>query len=209
MDQEGFIHGRDISILAQDCESILIEFDGSLTGIGVRLFDIQRNKEGILIGEFGYLTGINLEGDSSYQNAMELMALTAGVAIMVALGWREVGIAIRGDSQSVLHWAQKLTFNSSRCVGCVLFLALLLEYSACYFTKSAIHITSEQNFACDRLSRQGSITSEATGKLLKDVVQFCNPLWSPQNEQDFTTRVITIRSWIKEVLTVSELEDNL
>ena len=71
----------------------MVEFDGALMGVGVRLFRID--PEGV-VGETVFACGVGLttdftcgfKGDSLYQNAMELLAFAVWLGAVVKLGGR-------------------------------------------------------------------------------------------------------------------------
>lgn len=91
----------------------IIEFDASLTGVGIIIFsvDIATGAEtpvgvaSVSIEELGF------RGVSDNQNLSEFIAATIGVRAVVALGGCDCGIAVRGDSISALSWIEKERFK--------------------------------------------------------------------------------------------------
>ena len=81
VEEEKKLRGRDLDSFRRRKASWMVEFNGALNGVGVRLFRIVQDG---LVGEVVFTNGLGLtidfkfgfKGDSSYQNAMELLAFT-------------------------------------------------------------------------------------------------------------------------------------
>ena len=108
--KKGELRGRDLDSFRERKASWLVEFDGALRGVRVRLYRVD--PEGV-VGEVVFACGIGLTtdfkcgfgGNSSYQNAMELLAFTVGLGAVVKLGGEGSKVRLRGDSTTVLSWA--------------------------------------------------------------------------------------------------------
>jgi len=80
----------------------LVEFDGSLTGVGVIIFKLNMMGNEQLWKVARFVFPFDLGCDSSYQNTCELIALVMAVGCMVTLGVSKVSVAARGDSTTAL-----------------------------------------------------------------------------------------------------------
>ena len=101
----GAPRGRSLESFDLRPPILVLEMDGSLTGLGCRLFtrDPHSGSERLL-GHMKATLVDDLGGDSSYQNTMELLAVVWGLAGLGQLGYQNCGVRIRGDSDTVLHW---------------------------------------------------------------------------------------------------------
>ena len=80
----------------------MFEFDASLTGIGLRIFEIDNEGEEVLIIVSGFETGFLLGGQAKYQNTMEFLAVVMGIGLLVNEGVTGTGLRLRGDSTTSL-----------------------------------------------------------------------------------------------------------
>ena len=138
----------------------LFEFDGSLIGWGGRMFTLGPMQEEQLVWTTSLAAAQevvqrirNHAHPSSFQNAMELIAFTLGLAILAAKGVRGITIWARGDSITALEWmtGQKYKAGRSRA-GVILLLEICRRYDF-QIHPQYTHITTVQNDAADRLSR--------------------------------------------------------
>lgn len=134
----------------------IIEFDASLTGVGFIVFAIDPatgaetpvGLAGISIGQLGF------RGVSDNQNLSEFVAAALGIRAVIALGGRDCGIAVRGDSTTALTWVGRERFKGK-----------LVNHAAIAYVLQAIawdvkvekvtHIPERENKAADYLSRLG------------------------------------------------------
>ena len=142
---------RPFSTFSQSAPSIVLEYDASLSGIGViiyRFIDGVEVEWLVIQERFPY----DLGEDSGYQNSVEFIAITIGVAALAAKGLRDTNIHVRGDSKSSLKWSTADSFRSKRCrwaATCFTNLAFLSGITVV----SIEHIPGETNIRCDALSR--------------------------------------------------------
>jgi hypothetical protein len=142
---------RPISSFSTDAPSIVLEYDASLTGIGVIIFNVVEGAEveWFVIQE---VFPFDLGGDSGFQNSVEFIAITIGVTALAARGVRNVNIHVRGDSKASLKWSGSDSFRSRRCRAAATCFIAITTYSGISIV-SVEHIPGETNVRCDALSR--------------------------------------------------------
>ena len=98
------------------------------------------------------LMGLGFGSDSSFQNSAEYIGCILGMVGLVLLGVRDADIEIRGDSVAALTWAEterprgQLVTNAS-----IVFTLLCIRFNL--DAKKGVHISGDDNWRCDRLSR--------------------------------------------------------
>jgi len=176
--------GRPIESFRQRETTWVVEFDGSLQGVGFRVFSLNSSGEEKLMAFGGEMLSFDLEGRSEFQNAMELAALACGMCLAVGLGARGASVKLRGDSVTVLEWSQHGTFKSQRSVGAAMALVAICEKHDVVISRDTQHISSEENHACDNLSRGKEPETQPDGGLriigkeggrLKRLIALMNP----------------------------------
>ena len=142
---------RPLSTSSQSPPTIVLEYDASLSGIGVIIYRCVDGAEiewVVIQEEFPY----DLGDDSGFQNSVEFIAITIGVAALAVKGLRDTNIHIRGDSRSSLKWSSADSFRSKRCrwaATCFTNLTFLTGINVV----SVEHIPGDLNVRCDALSR--------------------------------------------------------
>ena len=152
----GAVVGRPLSVFLPGPPRGVIEFDGSLDGVGWRIFD--GNNVCVLSGyrvvtESFYPSDYTRCEGSQWQNSMELVAPAVAMVHMATSGWRDCQLQLRGDSMTVLHWLTDWRFNSTRAVFPTILIIVLCERLNIRFVKEFEHIDSKANIVCDCLSR--------------------------------------------------------
>ena len=177
----------------------MIAFDGSLTGLGYRIFRVHKGIE-ILLHSGTVVLPYDLHGLAKYQNAMELSAVVCALASIANVGVRQTGIHLRGDSMSVLEWTSnsQSTFRSSIARASTMAFSAITGKFDYIITPDWQHLSSEDNWICDDLSRGVNITNDLIGPgglqqpsshpFLGIIVDLCNPLQLPQSEYDYSER---------------------
>ena len=146
---------RDIISFVHHDPSFVLEYDASLTGVGIILFKLGNEKEEkewkVIQLEFHY----NLESQSRYQNTVEFIGIVLGMVALSLLGVRNSGVIIRGDNKSSLKWGLTENYKSilSRRASLVLTTVVLQTN---IIIEDQIHIAGINNIRCDRLSRQSA-----------------------------------------------------
>ena len=128
-----------------------IEYDASLTGIGLVFFKLNEGDWKtfkVLSIDVPYL----LEGDSGMQNTMDFMAIALPMCILKALGFRVFGVDLIGDNTSSLSWAKYNRFKKGRSLIVVLLFMHLTVFSGIRIN-FVEHVARVDNNVCDVLSR--------------------------------------------------------
>ena len=137
-----------------------VEFDGSLRGLGWRLF-----QSDVCVAS-AYITtpARHLPAlDSSFQNTMELTALTMALIHAATLGWQQCGVQLRGDSDTVLHWSQAERFRSDHALGSAALFMTVCRHFQFHIHSSSQWLSTDDNVVCDHLSRSRPREAEAAG----------------------------------------------
>ena len=151
LNEEQFARPLD-SFKPQTVEYI-VEFDASLSGVGLLWYKRDENNNEFSLGAAAVdLTWLNLGTDSSYQNVAEYIGGLGGIIGLVRLGISNVAVEFRGDSSTVLSWAKK---EKSKGVlvsnAAIVFSLLCIRFGL--NVQDTTHISGEQNWRCDTLSR--------------------------------------------------------
>ena len=67
-------------------------FDASLTGIGLRVFNLDDRVEDKLAFVMGFNTGFDFQGNFKFRNTMEFMAVVMGMVLLASAGIGHAGI---------------------------------------------------------------------------------------------------------------------
>ena len=191
--RRGAPRGRPLESFRPLPATILLEFDGSLTGIGVRLFNVHQGIETLMVST-AYAFRFSLSQDSTYQNTVELLAVIAGLLQIAHLGHRSTCVHLRGDSKTVLAWAsgEKSKFRSTVAKGAVLAFIMISAAFDIVIHPQSTHIPGTVNVACDRLSR-GLLSPDTTiptaDGLIATILELSSPLSNPSSETDFADRM--------------------
>lgn len=143
---------RLVSFQPESLEYI-VEFDASLTGAGILWYKrLSDGTEVSLGGSAVDLKGFEFGSDSSFQNTAEYIGCIIGMAGLAILGIRDADIEVRGDSVAALTWAETERPRGYLVTNASMVFTLL---SICFGldVKKGVHISGEDNWRCDRLSR--------------------------------------------------------
>ena len=175
-------YARDITSFANIPPTYTIEYDASLTGVGVILYQIDQYGREYEWKVLQYVFNYDLKGESRYHNTVEFIALVMGLAGLVILGINNVAVLCRGDNRSSLSWGMKENFKSQLGRRAALVLTTFGVYSNIQIAE-VIHIAGKTNVRCDQLSRE-TITPADLGfsreqtlpaPLFDQLSHFCNP----------------------------------
>ena len=149
---------RPIHTVAPRAPGLVLEYDASLTGIGILLREFNPQGEPVLIRAIKLPIPFDLAtGGSGNQNTAEFTAIVTGLACLVSLGYSNQGILLKGDNTSSLAWsaAERFQQGPSRPAA-MLFMALavIFDLQVC----ETLHVPGVVNVICDKLSRDGSYT---------------------------------------------------
>ena len=143
---------RTLSSFVQRQPKLTIQFDGSLTGIGVTWFKIEDGTEALLGGAAVCLRGWEFGGDSSYQKWAEFAAVVVGVVGAIQMGWDTSAIWLRGYSVTAITWAEEGRFRSDRVLRAATVMAMIGAQRDVQIAGTEL-LSSEENWLCDGQSR--------------------------------------------------------
>ena len=190
--------------------------DASLSGVGILWYKREHNRDVCLGGDAVDLSCLSFDSDSSNQNVAEFIGALLGVIGLVKLGVRNVDIELRGDSVTALSWAKSNVPKGQRSMNAAtIFTILCVALSV--DVKSTCHISGDDNFKCDRLSRlkesgntvasiMSDIGLQGVGTLdlesdsaVKTLIRCCDPNTTFTCEDDFAVFWNTIRDAINSI----------
>ena len=210
---EGKLPGRAIQSFVFRQDKYLVEFDGSIYGVGWRIFDqiVDRNRPSTASGYAILATSFFPEVTSTYQNTVELSALVLALLQGAIRGWRDCSIVIRGDSMTVLYWASTSHFRSTIAVAASICLLAICEYFHFHLSDNIQFLTSEENVICDALSRgkidqailldpeTAAVVNPMTLPLLDEMLACCTPTLALDSSEDFLRHWYTVREILSRV----------
>ena len=98
------------------------------------------------------LTDFNLQGESTFQNTCEFLAVVTGLAVLAERGVSHSAVHIVGDNRSSLAWCEYQCFHStlSRAAS----MSFMAITTVCDIRiAGATHVRGIRNIIPDRLSR--------------------------------------------------------
>jgi hypothetical protein len=150
---EDGVFTREIASFRPRHEGVVVEFDASLSGIGVLIY--QRDSEGLETCMGGGAVSLEAGGfgdDSSFQNTAEFIGATVGVAFAISLGIKDQTITLRGDSMSALVWCEEERYRGFNVSNASVVYTMLS--CASRLSGSMEHIEAAANWRTDKLSRR-------------------------------------------------------
>ena len=206
--------GRPMTAFGDPVCRGLLEFDGCLDGIGWRLFDFTTSSW-TTSGYMRIPSCLLLGRDSSFQNTMELIALSVGLMHTMSLGWQGSTIHIRGDSDTVIHWSQTSNFRSTFAINAAAIFLGVCRTGALHIGMST-HIPCEDNVVCDRLSRNNPVGACDAGDCgpappldfselspFRDILLLVSPTRPPATPAEFSTLWDTIDHLLQSIPDMS------
>jgi len=163
---------RSLTQLLVNKPSVLVNFDASLNGLGIRLFHLSPE------GATGFCFCVvwidlspakfrfSLEQDSSFQNSAEFMAVSCALFVLSQMGFRNMSIRLCGDSMSALTWATTRAFRRGRSFRTACFQTHLSLSANMAICSEFDFIKGDLNYDADFISRNGE-----TGKEIKSEVR--------------------------------------
>ena len=176
---------RPLHTLGARCPTFLLEYDASLTGIGLVISAITSDLPRRLIcGAQISIRSFGFEGIPGRQNTCEFIAVIAGLACLGSLGVRGAGVKIIGDNVSSLQWCGNLSFHSQASkTAAIMFMAV--STTCDLQVVETEHIRGEWNLIPDNLSRDHTLESQGFTQdevfsledhpLVTDIVRACDP----------------------------------
>ena len=185
-----------MSDLVSRPEEYLIEYDASSTGIGLRIFSLDKKGAEKLTFVMGFDTDFDLKGNSKYQNTMEFTAVVMGMTLLASEGISHAGVRLRGDSTTSLVWATEESFKAGPSENAAAAF-LVIGKASQNFVECGDHLAGVKNTKCDKLSR-GKIPEELgyNTRLIRhledipamvSILRLCNPTVRHITEEDIGT----------------------
>ena len=133
----------------------IVEFDGSLKGIGIIWYEVTQAGERA-VGCCGLdISWMGLK-ESNYQNTVEFLAGMLGIRELARRGHRNICVRFRGDSFSALSWSRKDAFRSD-LVGNAAIAYVVTKWRSGIEVGSTMHLPHKDiydwNWRTDWLSR--------------------------------------------------------
>jgi hypothetical protein len=196
---------RSLQSFARTPESVVLEFDGSLEGVGVIWYSVIYDETGRhevpLGGSAADLRGLCFGSDTQFQNCAEFIAVVMGILGLMVLEIDVKAVLLRGDSETALSWASGGNFRSFNVMNAAAVFAYLCAATG-FRVVERVRISSEVNWRCDQLSRRsvGESWMETERKLarrdgrmkglrkvevnMQEVLQLCDPKaqWASETE---------------------------
>ena len=190
---------RPIHTIVRRPPTFLIEYDASLTGLGLVVSYMDASTAWTIMFVAKIPIPFDLGDDSGYQNTVEFLAVVTGLACLSCLGYHGHSIIVKGDNTSSLSWSTSERFRSGPSRSCAVFFMAFATISDLVI-HSGIHIPGVRNIVCDGLSRDrhphyfGFVPELVfplhAFPLIDEVLRHCNPLLaqSSDSEQHFFAR---------------------
>ena len=203
---------------SQGCEVMVVEFDASLTGIGVLFFQRAKNGTEYQVGRAALdIRCLGFKGKPQFQNCAEFIAAVAGMRGVQMLRSRDASlprrIHMRGDSTAALHWVATNRFGSNQVLNAAS-VCILLSAEAELEIINVEHIAGEDNGRADYLSRlfdDNRGADEAGGNKektpapmvdlkMEELLRCCDPRVKCETEEEFTEFWGNIRREIRRAV---------
>ena len=191
--------------------TVLLEYDASLMGFGLRLtridyLDKENFEKTQLLGLGSHMFEFDLKGDSSYQNTCEFLAVVVAFLVLGKMGYRDVTLLVIGDSRTSNHWCAAERYKGKSAHRAALIFTILATHFNLWVFDTE-WICSSDNGEMDMLSRGGEIPRsmyEEQSQVLKfghmrevmDLVEACNPLLPEMDWTDTVKLWKSVQSWL-------------
>ena len=137
--------------------TIKIEYDASLTGMGIIISEKEKENEWKIIAHTGMEFSFReqITKDSSYQNSCEFIAVVSALCILAVMGYKNFSYCLYGDSVSSLSWCTRGDTSSTRARSAAIIFSLInIKIQA--KLESTYHVKGKDNVTTDKLSRGGN-----------------------------------------------------
>lgn len=154
---EPLAFSRTLDSFRERAHTVVIEFDASLSGLGLVWYAVSNDGIECPIGAASLSTHCLAFGeDSQFQNCAEFIAATFGILGLSALGLMGASVWIRGDSTSALCWSETTRFKGTLTSNAsVVFTVLMTQLDTTVV--GSTFISSKENVRTDMLSRGSSV----------------------------------------------------
>lgn len=186
---------RPIRSFRQSRSNIVIEFDASLTGIGLLYYERSDIGEVLIAGGAVDISSLKFESEASFQNTAEFFAAVLGIRGLSQLGQQPESVCLRGDSITALTWASTGRFKGDLVCNASAVFVLQNIYKKVAVSE-IVHLAAEHNWRADYLSRGGTME----GLLKRDstlimprivelngdeIIELCDPKRVTSTEKEF------------------------
>jgi len=177
---------RPLSTLLPRTPTWHIDFDASLTGVGILLYYLPQSNTDPRFA-MRLVFPFSLNADSSFQNSVEFIAVVVALGALSSLGVSECGVSLRGDSSTALSWSSSERFRAGRSQRAALAFVLIGTQFDIQISEKE-HIAGTVNCTCDGLSRNAlpsdlgfdaTHTFDTTHPCWDKLLKFCNPATDP------------------------------
>jgi hypothetical protein len=154
-------YARSIESFRVQVPLFRIEYDASLTGLGIVISKRGgMQQDWTLVQYLGMQFPFTINGDSSYQNTCEFLAMCAGVFAIWLSGEQHFTYELIGDSMSSLKWSRSAYTKSCLARNSSIGLSLIAIKADAWLNWTT-HIPGKQNIICDGLSRDCNFSHES------------------------------------------------
>ena len=188
-------------------QDITIEFDASLTGVGLLYYKRSSTREILLGGGAVDISMLNFKSNPAYQNTAEFIAAILGIRGLRQLGISIRNISLRGDSITALKWAESGKFKGELVGNAAIIFILQGIYENISVSK-VTHLSAEDNWRSDYLSRGETIVglkelNKSLGNPIAinldndEVISLCDPNLPTFTEDEFNKFWINARRLLR------------
>ena len=144
---------RSLDSFQKQVVKFVVEIDASLSGIGALWYQRDKNHNEISLGAAAIdISWLDFGTDSSFQNVAEYIGGLVGLIGLIKLGISNVAVEFRGDSLTALSWAKKEKSKGKLVSNAAIVFSLLCIRFGLN-VQDTTHISGEENWRCDVLSR--------------------------------------------------------
>ena len=174
----------------------IVEFDASLNGLGVVLYEkVDYDESDLMEVAIGALsvdiTFFEFGSSAKYQNTSEYIGALLGIVVtmrfLLQKGVHLSAINLRDDSKVALAWMDDASTRGSFASRAIALLALLSARQQIFISET-IHIFGEENGKADKLSRKQSVLDvlgpgvpdmaliPGMSVIITRILELCNPM---------------------------------
>ena len=203
---------RSLDSFVQRPATLIIQFDGALSGSGVLWYQTgpsmerygseARPAQALLGGTAVDLRGLDFGSDATFQNCAEFISALVGLMGALVKGWDTRAIRFIGDSVTALSWAANGRFRSDNVMNAATVFAAICATREVHIMSTELR-TSEENWECDMLSRKepGESWHSLMTRMsrrdhtfqrpmeivwdMEEILSLCDPRYDPVDENAF------------------------
>ena len=201
-------YARDITSFNRSTSQYLLEYDASLSGIGIIIYALDTRAQWVehIVSRADF--PFDLGQDSSFQNTVEFTAIVMGFALLANSGVVGAQIDLLGDNTTSLAWANKEQFKEGRSRrAAMVFMGLSMAFDCSI--GSAQHWAGELHTRCDSMSRgmepadlgfdSGVVVPIRGNRALEGLLTFCNPTVRMEGHSDIMKHYANITHHVTNI----------